>query len=109
MSVPAHDWAAGERITANKLNASDIQRGSVSVSFTQQTTSTVNVVFPEPFPTAPNVQTNIAAAPGSSSRWTSRAINVTATGFTIFLESGYATAPAVDWIAVPVTWIAVAQ
>lgn len=80
------------------------QAGEVSVSFTTLTSFTQAVVFPQPFTAVPNVFVNINTGAGSTSLWQARAINITTTGFTLFV---YTTGGAVSWVLVPVGWAAV--
>lgn len=101
-------WAAGMIISADRLEQYE-QTGEELVSFTSKTSFSVPVVFPIPFASPPKVSSNIAAAPGTSARWTSRVIGITAEGCTIFLESGASSAAAVDWSDVPVQWVATAS
>ncbi|MER6891982.1 hypothetical protein [Streptomyces halstedii] len=107
MAVPATTWAPGMRITAARLNATDIQRGNVLVSFTTQTSFQLVVPFPELFPAAPIMSVNIASGAGSTSRWGARAINITQAQFTLFVYRGEAAAAAATWANVPVDWIAI--
>jgi H-type lectin domain len=71
---------------------------TVSVAATSKSQA---VVFPTPFATAPVVLTNFLNAPGGSSGWIARAINVTTTGFTIFASGSSGT-----WVA-DFSWIAI--
>ena len=108
MGVPRHNWAAGERITAARLNDTDIQRGQASVSFTSQTSVSINVTFPTAFPTAPMLFCNIASGSGVAGRWGVRAINITSTGFTLFLFTMSTSQAAATWSQIPVQWMAIA-
>lgn len=86
--------------------ASTVVRGTVNVSFTSLGSYTQSITFGTPFSTVPVVMTNIASAAGPTARWGSRAYNVTATGFTLFLFSGDATNA--TWPSQPIEWLAVA-
>lgn len=79
------------------------QSQEVEISFAAATSNVSSVVFPRPFAAPPNVHLNINSGAGSTSLWQSRAINITETGFDIFV---YTTAGAVAWVAVPVGWTA---
>lgn len=106
--VPATQWLAGMRITAGRLLATDVQRGSVDVSFTALGTYTTVVTFPVPFATPPIMTTGIASGTGPTARFGSRAISVTNTGFTLFVFVTDLAEGTDTWAAIPVHWIAVA-
>lgn len=82
-----------------------LQDGIASVSFTSQTSYSQSVTFPTPFTTVPTMSVNIASGAGAAAHWDARAINVTTTGFTLFVfaPSG---ATAQTWSAIPVHWMA---
>ncbi|MEV6102609.1 H-type lectin domain-containing protein [Nocardia sp. NPDC051981] len=107
MAVPATLWQPGMRITAARLAAKDYQAGVVSVSFTNQTSYTQPVTFPVPFPVAPVMNAEIAAGAGSTGRFEARPINVSATGFTLFILLTDAAEGAGTWANIPVHWMAV--
>jgi hypothetical protein len=81
------------------------QAGEEPITFVSQTSATLNVVFPQPYPTGvvPNVHVNINSGAGATSQWHSRAINITNTGFTIFVFTAGA---AGTWTNIPVGWSA---
>ncbi|MFW3473669.1 H-type lectin domain-containing protein [Streptomyces microflavus] len=81
------------------------QQGSVNMSWSNANSATVNVTFPFAFSAAPNVFTNIASGNGAVARWSSRAFNVTATGFTVLLYAAEA-ATLTSGSAIPVQWFA---
>lgn len=85
--------------------AKALQVGTASVSFTSQTSFSQSVTFPTAFAATPVVMTNIFTGSGVAGHWSSRAINITPTGFQIFVfsESG---AAAQTWSAIPVQWMA---
>lgn len=85
------------------LEATRTKTGTVSFAFTGAS-DTINVTFPQAFPSAPNVHCNINAGHAATSQWHSRAINVTATGFTVFVFG-----PSATWAGVPVQWTAIWQ
>lgn len=89
VSNPGH----GFRQTENRIN---------SVSFTALSSTTVNVVFTHSFSTAPVIMTNINSGAGATAQWHSRAINITATGFQLFLFGPGAS----TWSNVAVQWTA---
>lgn len=98
--------AASLTNSTNGFVVPPIKRGSVNVNFTSQTSFTTAVSFGATFPTGPQVTVNINSGDGTTSRWSARAINVTTTGFTLFVynESG---SPAQTWVNIPVGYIAV--
>ncbi|GGZ51857.1 hypothetical protein [Streptomyces rubiginosohelvolus] len=106
MPVPATLWQPGMRITDARLNAKDYQAGSVSVSFTSQTSYTQSVTFPEPFPVAPIMNCEIASGSGATGRFEARPINVSATGFTLFVLLTDTAEGADTWASQPVHWTA---
>lgn len=106
MAVPATLWRPGMRITDARLNARDYQASQVVVSFTNLASYTQNIVFPEPFPTAPIMNCEIAAGAGSTGRFEARPINVTATGWTLFVLVTDASEGPDTWTGVPVHWTA---
>jgi H-type lectin domain. len=83
------------------------QANSVLVSFTSLSSYTQNITFPKPYQSGvlPNVVTNVNSGAGSTARWESRAINVTDTGFTLFLFKTDASDPTATWANVRVQWI----
>jgi hypothetical protein len=84
------------------------QAGTASVTFTSQTSFTTTVTFPTAFPSGvtPAVLTSIASGSGTVTRWGSRAISITNTGFTLFVFQGQTSDPSQSWSAIPVSWIA---
>lgn len=82
-----------------------LQVGTTSVSFTSQTSFSKAVTFPTPFAATPVVTTNIHFGGGNAAHWASRAINITTTGFTVFVFADTGSS-AQTWSAVPVQWIA---
>lgn len=97
-----NDITAGQTSITNLTNWS--RRGSVGISFTSQSSSTVGVSFGFTFPAPPTVMTNIHTGVGAAARWISRAINTTTTGFDMFVHSADATTD--TWSSVDVTYIA---
>ncbi|MFI1830672.1 H-type lectin domain-containing protein [Streptomyces sp. NPDC020412] len=85
-----------------------VQRGSVSVSFTGQTSYTTTVTFPIPFPTTPSVSVNINYLGAPAARWGERAGAVTATNFSLTVFSNDPAIPS-TWSGVDVQWTAVAN
>lgn len=77
------------------------QVGTGSVSVTATTSGTVVVTFGRTYPTAPYVGVNINSAPGSSSGWIVRPINVTTTGFSAFFTGASTT-----FGGLPFSWVA---
>lgn len=99
----------GDLEVSGKLTASNIQTGSVSVSFAALSQTTVAVTFPTAYPvgTVPSVVTNINSGSGTTVRWGSRAISVTNTGFTLFVFKGDAADPAQTWTNIAVQYTAI--
>ncbi|MFF2013998.1 hypothetical protein ACFVWY_33735 [Streptomyces sp. NPDC058195] len=106
MAVPATLWQPGMRITADRLNAKDYQAGVVSISFTNLSSYTQAATFPTPFPTPPIMNAEIAAGAGSTGRFEVRTINVSASGFTLFVLLTDAAEGPDTWVNVPVHWTA---
>ncbi|MFS0695135.1 hypothetical protein [Streptomyces nitrosporeus] len=106
MAVPATLWRPGMRITSDRLNAKDYQAGILVVSFTNLASYTQNVTFPEPFPVAPIMNCEIAAGAGSTGRFEARPINVSATGWTLFVLLTDAAEGPDTWSGVPIHWTA---
>lgn len=96
-------------IAAGAATITDIQnwtrRGSTLVNFVTQDSFTAAVNFGFTFPGTPNVVTNIASGAGSTSRWGSRAITITTTGFTLFVFAPTAGLTQ-TWVDIPVGYIA---
>lgn len=106
VAVPATDWRAGMRITGARLAAKDYQAGQLTVSFTSLSSYTLPVTFPVAFPVAPIMNVEIASGAGSTGRFEARAINVTSSGWTLFILLTD-TAEGVDtWATIPVHWTA---
>lgn len=99
-------FAAGQRLTGARLEQF-VQRGIELVSFTSLESYTKAILFPAPFAVAPVMAANIAVAPSPTARWDVRAIDVTTTGFTLFVFANASGATA-TWSNVAVHWIAVA-
>ncbi|MFD8611085.1 hypothetical protein [Streptomyces sp. NPDC059631] len=105
MTVPATRWQPGMLITAGRLLASDLQKGTALVSFTNQTSWTQQIAFPEAYPSTPSgVTTQILSGAGPTARWDSRAFTVTPTGFTLFCFVTDAANTPVTWSSIPVYW-----
>lgn len=83
------------------------ETGTVSVSFTTQSSFFTDVTFATPFSLAPAVMTNISNAAGVTGAWTSRAYNITTTGFRLFVQNVNSTTN--TWSGVPVDWVAIAR
>lgn len=64
------------------------QRGAGTVTVAATTAGTVVVTFGRTYPSAPFVSVAITSAPGSSSGWIVRPINITTTGFSAFFTGG---------------------
>lgn len=98
-------WKSGMLITPARLG--EQESGQTSVSFTDLTIHTESVTFDAPFAAPPHVSTQIVSGSGAAARWESRPINITASGFTLFLYRGDGSVSPSTWDDVPVQWIAV--
>lgn len=87
-------------------NAPRIQSGTLSMSFTAQTSATQTVTFPKPFASTPVVTANINSGGGSARYWTGWPISASATGFSMFVKTTDAAQAAADWSGVGCSWIA---
>ncbi|MEU0102234.1 hypothetical protein [Streptomyces sp. NPDC006267] len=106
MAVPATLWRPGMTITDARLNAKDYQAGQLLVSFTNLSSYTQVVQFPEPFPIAPIMSCEIASGAGPTGRFEARPISVSPTEWTLFvLLSDSAQGPA-TWSGIAVHWSA---
>lgn len=106
MTVPSTAWLAGMTVTAALLNAKDYQAGQLLVSFTSLSSYTRVEVFPEPFPVAPIMSCEIASGAGVTGRFEARPINITATGWTLFVLITDAAEGVDTWVDQPVHWTA---
>ena len=75
----------GRTVDSTSGESPQMQAGVVSMIIAIAASATTPVVFAKEFAAAPAVATNIDHGTGASSGWGSRAINVTTTGFTMFL------------------------
>lgn len=97
-------------MTINGVPSKGAQADTPLISFAAATTATIAVVFATPFAAGvvPSVTTTIQATGATPAYWSSRAINVTNTGFNLFLYADR-TGPAAAFANVPVAWIATPQ
>jgi hypothetical protein len=80
------------------------QAGTISISLVASGSFVQHVDFARPFLTIPSVSTNMNTGVGPSAGWGSRAINVTTTGFDIFIFGTAGTFTAVmQWQAQEMT------
>lgn len=78
------------------------QTGSVSMTVASTTLGTSAVVFPRAYSAAPVVMVNFSSGAGPTAGWGSRAINVTATGFSIFIfGTSSSFTVSMQWLAFP--------
>jgi hypothetical protein len=86
-----------------------VQTGSISISFASAASNVSSVItFPVPFASAPVVPPpNIDSAPGATSHWVCRAINITSTGFQIFSFSGDGILAVFS--AITISWVAISR
>lgn len=106
MAVPATDWAAGMRITANRLRARNDQWRTESITFASAASYTQVITFDEPFPSVPAVILSLNSPSGVAGRWTARAYGISATGFTLFILKSDAAEPNQAWTDQRVDWLA---
>jgi hypothetical protein len=100
-------WLVVGSIGTNGIAAKASVNGTVNMSFSAVNNATVAVSYGVSFPVAPMVVTNIDSGAGATARWVSRAINITATGFTMFVFA--ADSATNTWSNVPVSWSATAR
>lgn len=81
-----------------------VQSGTVSFSFTTQTSSTSAVVFGTAFAANPRVVCNINSTSGSTLQWSPKAGGISTSGFTLIVSG-----PAATWSSVEVQWVAFQQ
>jgi hypothetical protein len=98
--------------TGELTNTADSQiyqrglRGTHNFALSAVTNATQAIVFSTPFTVAPTVTTNIRSGDGTLRGWGSRALNVTTTGFTLFIFSPLTTSATSSVNPLPVDWIA---
>jgi hypothetical protein len=109
LTVSGDAAVSGALTDSDSLPYKSVQVGIASVSFTSQTSFTTTVTFDTAFPSGvtPVVVTTISSGSGTVTRWGSRAISVTNTGFTLFVFQGQTSDPSQTWAAIPVSWVAV--
>lgn len=90
--------------TSKKLDYS--QQATDLITFVTQALFLKAVVFPTPYAAGvvPVVLTNINSTGGNTTRWTSRATDITNLGFNIFVQKGDAADASQSWTNVPVQW-----
>lgn len=91
-------WLVLGKIYPSLTDAIMMQAGFINVTVTAATSATLGVLFDRPFASPPAVALTINSGAGSTAGWSSRAINITTTGFTIFLFGTSST------FTVPVGW-----
>lgn len=97
------DITAGQASVTNLTNWTRTR--VTNVSFTTQDSFSLAVSFGFTFPAEPVVVTNINSGAAATSRWISRAISVTPTGFSLFVFSSVSGATS-TWSAIGVGWTA---
>lgn len=84
--------------------------GSLSVSFTNESSYVQWVAFSKPFASAPTVTVNINSPAGVTARWHARAYGITGAGFNLFLfASDNGGLEKATWSNVAVCWQALAH
>lgn len=96
--------AAIDDIDARVAALEGAKFGTLNVSFTSLTIYTTTVSFGVTYSTPPQVFTEIATTSGSTYYYTSRACNITTTGFTLLINITDATRAAQTWSNMPVQW-----
>jgi hypothetical protein len=98
-SDPASWLALGKVVPSADVVTPDMaQAGTINMTVTAATSATQGITFAAPYDVAPSVSGNINSGAGSTSGWNARAINVTTTGFTLFIFGASST------FTVPVQW-----
>lgn len=94
-------WLILGRTTSPDTGAfPSFQAGYSTISVAAATSSLLNVSFLIPFRTPPAMSGNMNSAPGPTAGWATRIINITTTGFAIFIFGTSAT------FTVDISWIA---
>lgn len=78
-------WLLLGRVATSTNPFLQLQAGAADVDVAAATSATLAQTFAVPFSSVPSVATNISTGAGGVFGWQSRAINVTASGFTIFI------------------------
>ncbi|MCI4045484.1 hypothetical protein [Streptomyces sp. TRM75563] len=104
--VPATLWQPGMRITDARLNAQNYQAGQLLVSFTNLSSYTELVTFPEPFPIAPIMTCEISSGAGTTGRFEARPINVGPAQWTLFVLLTDAAEGPDTWSNIAIHWTA---
>ena len=97
-SDPASWLVLGKVVAPADVETDINQAGTINMTVTAATSATQGITFARPYATAPSVSGNINSGAGSTSGWNARAINVTTTGFTLFIFGASST------FTVPVQW-----
>lgn len=83
------------------------QAGTELITFSTLDSFTTTVTFPTAFTATPVMPApNINTGAGAAGRWDARAINITNTGFTLWVFSNASGATS-SWSNIPVQWLAV--
>jgi len=103
-SDPASWLLLGKVVPSEGVLQDALQAGTSNIAVTAATSGTLAIAFARPYSTAPSVSANINSGAGATASWQSRAINVSTTGFTLFIfgPSSTFTVP-VQWQAQPRT------
>lgn len=101
-----HDGTSG-LVLPEYISTFNSERGTESVSFSTKSSHTVTVEFTHTFSSAPLVFTNIASSSGTTSRWISRAVDITTTDFVLWVITGASAQGDGSWSSIPVQWIAI--
>lgn len=95
-------------VTTNTTNITNLTNwtrgGQISMTFVSVTSSTASVNFGFTFPGVPRVATNLNNTGTGTSLWATRGVDITTTGFTMYVFRTNNVAG--SWTDIPVEWIA---
>ncbi|WP_406083116.1 H-type lectin domain-containing protein [Micromonospora zamorensis] len=95
-------WQTGMRLTPARLGESET--GQISVSFTGTSNTTHTVTFAQPFAGIPRVTCEIVSAAAVTAQFEARPINITTTGFGLWVVITDLARTSQTWAGVPVDW-----
>lgn len=96
-------WHSGMKLTPARLGESE--SGQKLVSFTSKTSDTTHTVtFAEAFASTPRVFCEINSSAGVTAQFEARPINITTTGFTLWVQITDLARTAQTWSNVTIDW-----
>jgi hypothetical protein len=103
-----NDMSLNGTLSNNSDNAIYLrgEQNSVSFNLAAVTSASLPVTFTFPFNTVPNVSLNIRSGSGQIRGWGARALNVTTSGFDVFIFSPLVASPTATLNPCPVDWTA---